>query len=81
MSFAAITPCVASLRVFIIVSIFRYRLSPETFVCLFVCMYVCMYVCMCTYERISKSFRTGSLERELQMIQLSAIRCSCIAIL
>jgi hypothetical protein len=28
------------------------------------------------YEGISKSFRTGRLERELQMIQLSATRCS-----
>jgi len=30
---------------------------------------------------VSKSFRTGCLERELQMVQLSATRCSCIAIL
>jgi hypothetical protein len=31
-SFAAITPCVASQRVFIVVSVyFLYRLSPETF--------------------------------------------------
>jgi hypothetical protein len=30
---------------------------------------------------ISKSFRTGRLERELQMIQLSATRSSCISIL
>jgi hypothetical protein len=30
---------------------------------------------------VSKSFRTGSLEREMQMVQLSAITCSCIAIL
>jgi hypothetical protein len=29
------------------------------------------------YEGVSKSFRTGRLERELQMVQLSAIRCSC----
>jgi hypothetical protein len=28
-----------------------------------------------------KSFRTGRLERELQMVQLSATLCSCIAIL
>jgi hypothetical protein len=28
-----------------------------------------------------KSFRAGHLERELQMVQLSATRCSCIAIL
>jgi hypothetical protein len=30
---------------------------------------------------ISKIFRTGRLERELQMVQLPATRCSCIAIL
>jgi hypothetical protein len=34
-----------------------------------------------SYEGVSKSFRTNHLERELQMVQLSAIRCSCIAIL
>jgi hypothetical protein len=34
-----------------------------------------------TYEGVSKSFGTGRLERELQMVQLSATRCSCIAIL
>jgi hypothetical protein len=28
-----------------------------------------------------KSFRTGRLERELQIVQLSAIKCSCIATL
>jgi hypothetical protein len=33
------------------------------------------------YEGVSKSFRTGRLERELQMAQLSTTRCSCIAIL
>jgi hypothetical protein len=33
------------------------------------------------YESLSKSFRTGRLERELQMVQLSATRRSCIAIL
>jgi hypothetical protein len=32
------------------------------------------------YDGVSKSFRTGRLERELQMVQLSATRCS-IAIL
>jgi hypothetical protein len=30
---------------------------------------------------VSRSFRTGRLERVLQMVQPSAIRCSCIAIL
>jgi hypothetical protein len=34
-----------------------------------------------TYESVTKSFRTGRLERELQMVQLSATTCSCIAIL
>jgi hypothetical protein len=33
------------------------------------------------YDGISKSFRTGRLERELQMVQLSATRCNSIAIL
>jgi len=33
------------------------------------------------YEGVSKSFRTGRLERELQMVQLPTTRCSCIAIL
>jgi hypothetical protein len=36
---------------------------------------------MTTYEGVSKSFRTGLLERELQMVQLYATRCTCIAIL
>jgi hypothetical protein len=36
---------------------------------------------ICMYEGVSKSFRTGLLERELQMVQLSATRCSCVAIL
>jgi hypothetical protein len=31
------------------------------------------------YKGVSKSFWTGRLERELQMVQLSATRCSCIA--
>jgi hypothetical protein len=33
------------------------------------------------YEGVTKSFRTGRLERELQMVQLSATRRSCNAIL
>jgi hypothetical protein len=36
---------------------------------------------MNTYECVFKSFRTGRLERELQVVQLSATRWSCIAIL
>jgi hypothetical protein len=34
-----------------------------------------------TYKGVSKSFWTGCLEWELQMVQLSATRCNCIAIL
>jgi hypothetical protein len=33
------------------------------------------------YKGVSKSFQTGRLERELQTVQLSATRCSCITIL
>jgi hypothetical protein len=33
------------------------------------------------YEGVSKSFRNGRLKREPQMVQLSATRCSCVAIL
>jgi len=33
------------------------------------------------YEGVSKSFRTGRLERELKIVQFFAIRCSCFAIL
>jgi hypothetical protein len=34
-----------------------------------------------SYEGVYKSFRTGRLERELQVVQLFATRCSCIAIM
>jgi hypothetical protein len=37
--------------------------------------------CLHIYEGVSKRFRTGSLMRELQMVQLSATRYSCITIL
>jgi hypothetical protein len=37
--------------------------------------------CASIYDGVSKSSRTGRLERELQMVQLSATRCNCIAIL
>jgi hypothetical protein len=33
------------------------------------------------FEGAAKSFRTGRLERELQMVQLSATRCNYVAIL
>jgi len=34
-----------------------------------------------TYKGESKSFWTDCVEQELQMVQLSATRCSCIATL
>jgi hypothetical protein len=34
-----------------------------------------------TCDCVSRNFRTGRLKQELQMVQLSANRCSCIAIL
>jgi hypothetical protein len=37
--------------------------------------------CSQIYEGVSKSFRTGHLERELQMVGLSTTRCTSIAIL
>jgi hypothetical protein len=40
-----------------------------------------MHAQLSTYEAVSKSFGTGRLERELQVVQLLATRCSCIAIL
>jgi hypothetical protein len=43
------------------------------------CMYLWNY--LITYEGVSKSFWTGHLEWELQMVQLSASRCNRIAIL
>jgi hypothetical protein len=36
---------------------------------------------LCIYEGVSKSFRTGRLDLELQIEQLFATNCSCIAIL
>jgi hypothetical protein len=37
--------------------------------------------CTYVYEGVSKSFRTGNLERVQQMVQLPAIKCGCIATL
>jgi hypothetical protein len=37
--------------------------------------------CRLVYDGVSKIFRTGRLEQEQQMVQLSATRCSCITIL
>jgi hypothetical protein len=50
---------------------------------MYVCMYVCMYVYINinAYEVATQSFRTGRLERELQMVQLSDTKYSCVAVL
>jgi hypothetical protein len=52
--------------------------NPETeWPCLVGCPRLLVSIC----EGVSKSFRTDRLERELQMVQLSATSCSCISIL
>jgi hypothetical protein len=43
--------------------------------------FVIYFIVPISYEGVSISSRTGSLELELQMVQLSATWCSCIAIL
>jgi hypothetical protein len=44
-------------------------------------LYLLFHLMVITYEGVSKSFWTGHMEWELQMVQLSATRCSCITIL
>jgi hypothetical protein len=44
------------------------------------CLCLSKHHVMRIHEGASKRFRTGRLERELQMVPLSATRCSCIAI-
>jgi hypothetical protein len=53
----------------------------RTFLTEAVHLYNTAYILGFIYEGLSRSFRTGSLERELQMVQLSVTRWSCIAIL
>jgi hypothetical protein len=56
--------------------------TSTEFVYLFLCAFVsCSVGWLVTYEGVSKSFRTARLARELQVVQISAISCSCIAIL
>jgi hypothetical protein len=43
--------------------------------------HILLLILVSCYEGVSKSCRTGRLERVLQMEELSANRCSCIAIL
>jgi hypothetical protein len=62
----------------------RMNDTPVQHVILYACMHVCVCVCVCmfaVYEGVSISFRTGRLERELQIVEFSVTRCSCIAIL
>jgi hypothetical protein len=40
-----------------------------------------MFQYLSIYEGVSRSFRTGRLQRVRQMVQLSANRCSCISVL
>jgi hypothetical protein len=60
----------------------KWRVQTETLIVLYLFPFVGNFATLRSkYEGVSKSFRTSRLERELQMIQLSATRCSCIAIL
>jgi hypothetical protein len=45
------------------------------------CLFSSGFATRMLYEGVSKNFRTGRLERELQMVQFSATWCSFIAIL
>jgi hypothetical protein len=78
-SSCADTHCISSL----------FILSKSVFICLSVCLsvYLAVYLSIhpSIYTRarartkdVSKSIRTDRLERELQMVQLSAIKCSCM---
>jgi len=55
----------------------KQPIRPRT--TLLVAMTSQLYHPLNTYD-VSKSFRTGPLERKPQMVQLSVTRCSCIAI-
>jgi hypothetical protein len=48
---------------------------------IFLCFPVRIEALRWTYVVVSKCFQTGHLEQESQMVQLSATRCSHIAIL
>jgi hypothetical protein len=74
--FAAINLCVASQRVFIVTVVAVISLSTQSGN-----FWIHSRMCENRYEGVFKSFRTGLLERQLQMVQLCATRCSCIAIL
>jgi hypothetical protein len=79
---AILPPCIApTLHVFLPTQVF----SPPTAVTLKRDRLTHSEICRMSSDKahscVSKSFRTGLLERELRMVQLSATRCSCIAIL
>jgi len=69
----------------------RFRDSEEQFISFIGSVILCDYVHTLVREAltkpneadegVSKSSQTGRLERELQMEQLSATRCSCVAFL
>jgi len=62
----------------ILISYFHLRLGPQTVSKIFsnVSFVIIPSSFIRLYEGVPKSFRTGRLERELQMIQLSVTRCS-----
>jgi hypothetical protein len=49
--------------------------------CIKITNFGCSQSSTITYECVSRSFRIGRLEWELKMVQLSATRCSCFAVL
>jgi dynein heavy chain len=70
----------------------EYHIIPQVCVCVCVCARARVRTLLLsflfsvifsffTYEGVSKSFQTGCLEQELQILKLSVTRCSYIAIL
>jgi hypothetical protein len=55
---------------------YAYKISSLT-----IYIHARAHICLIQYEGVSQSFRTGRVEWELQMVQLSATKCSCIATL
>jgi len=63
-----------------------YSTDPYVFMTWYLIKYMDNVTFSITYscnarDGVSKSFRTGRMELELQIVQLSATRCSFIAIL
>jgi hypothetical protein len=56
------------------------QITKKNYIYLFIYIYI-ISLPRSVYEGVSKSFRTGHLVQQLEMVELSATRCSCIAIL